>query len=261
MASAAKPTPYLRQVAALTETLFDGLRGQVHVRVGRGTGAQTFSWWPRAPYDLLPEPLLRELADYDPPDDVLACPSTLDQVGQRVLDTRCLWAEVPLAREVAKERGRPARHVVDPKSIAAARARLDAFPLRPSLVVDQGWSLFVGWLLTETARLDRPETLARVEAAQRALAERVGGRTDVLTEPVPGRRSATAPGRPDPTTTVAAWHPSRRALRVPASRNHDDGSAAGAGVELEHLDASRRYPLDEVEKALSAGRSGKEKKR
>jgi hypothetical protein len=248
-ATAAPPRnrTWAQQVTDLLAALYDGLapRGFVHVSCGRGAASNTFSWPPYAPWDVWPPPLRRELL-YDPPDDVRLCPATLDEQGVRLRDTRVVWAEVPLPPRHDRIKG----WIVDQSTETGAMEKIEAFPLAPSLIVDQAWSLFVGYLLTEPAALDSAATLRRVEAVQRALAERLGGVTEDVTTALP--RSGAGDPRAE---TVPGWHPSRRALRVPASRNHDYGRRGEGGrVFLKHLDESRRYALDEIENALNERR-------
>jgi hypothetical protein len=135
----------------------------------------------------------------------------------------------------------------------AATARLAAFPLPVSALVDAFDGLFAVWLLAAPARLDHGPTLARVEALQKALAEALGGRTDTVSEAVP-RRGMLLGGQ-TPTRTWAAWDP-RRALRLPGSRNRAYGEC-GREVLLARADLSRRYTLEELEAAVAPKANGK----
>lgn len=256
-ATAAPPRhrTWLVQVSDLLAALYDGLapRGWVYAVAGRGTAANTFSWPPYAPWDILPVPLLRELR-YDPVDDVRLCPATLDEQGARLRDTKLVWTVVPLP---PKFDGRTSRGwFVDQATESAAYEKIEASPLVSSLIVDAAWELFLGWLLAEPAALDSPATLRRVCDVQRALAERLGGITEDVTTVLP-RSGAAQPGQKANTETLPGWHPARRALRVPATRNHDFGRRGEGGrVFLKYLDESRRYTLDEIEDALKAGAAG-----
>lgn len=185
------------------------------------------------------------------PDDLAVCPATLDGAGARLQDTRCVWTELPLPPTLSLKPG--VGFYVAQETETAALERVEGFPLAPSLVVDQGWSLLVGYLLRESVRLDSPSALHRVEAAQRALAERLGCATADVTAPVPGA-GLIQPGVPIPTETTPAWHPSRRVLRLPGSANHDHGGPAVATVELKTLNAGARYALEQIEDGCGNGR-------
>jgi hypothetical protein len=258
-AAPAQHRTYVQQVSALIETLYDGLapRGKVHGVAGRGTGATEFAWWPYAPHDILTPALIKELR-YEVPPDVRLCAATLDEPGARLRDTRVVWAEVPLPPTFDSKTSRGWYVPQDVET--AAFEKVEAFPLVPSIINDQGWSVFVGYLLTEPAALDSPAVLHRVEAVQRGLAERLGGITEDLTHALP-RRSARQLHEVVPVATVAGWSPARRALRVPASRNHDHGNSDGARVVLKLLRESQRYTLEEIETALKAGAAAGGRKR
>ena len=236
-------------ITRLLGVLHGGLPGHGWGLVGRGTAGEAFRWSP-GDGEIWPARLVQELS-YDTPPDVQLCPATLDAHGSSPVATRCVWAEIAQP-PVFDKRG----WYIPEAVIAEARARLEAFPLPASLVLDQAWSWWVAWLLDSPAALSSAPTRRRVELLQRAIAERVGGRVDDEITVTPTRCVRT-PGQAVATETQHAWSLTRRVLRVPGSRNHERGSSGmprrgGAPVRLLHLDESR-YKLEIIETALANG--------
>ena len=99
---------------------------------------------------------------------------------------------------------------------ADARAQLERYHMKPSMLVSSGGGLHVYWLLDEPADLAHPETLARVEGAIRMLMLDLDG---------------------DPRAIDAS-----RVLRVPGTFNLKYGTPRP--VTLERCDVGVRYALE-----------------
>jgi len=100
-----------------------------------------------------------------------------------------------------------------------ARARLAAFRLPPTALIQSGGGLHPWWALATPLDVTAPEGCARAKALLRRLATALGG-------------------------DLAAAEPAR-ILRLPDSRNHKYDPHRP--VVIEALDAGRRYTLDEIE--------------
>lgn len=214
--------------------------GRARVLVGRL--GEELGWYPgRLPERCWPDRLLEALAGSglpgELPPDLRLCAATIGDSG--LLNAVCAWAELPLPATFDGARRGRGWHV-PAGAEAEAMARLQAFPLRPSVIVHQAWSLWAGWLLPEPLGLDRGPGLARLERAQRGLAEALGGLVEEVMEP-----TSRAPRK------LAGWSPARCSLRLPGSRNYDAGGAAGGRVRLLELEPSRRYGIDELLKTSS----------
>jgi hypothetical protein len=105
----------------------------------------------------------------------------------------------------------------DHPSPEAARERLAAFPLSPSILVRSGGGLHTYWLLDEPAQLAAEGVLARVEAAIKWLQVTLGG---------------------DPNAIDAS-----RVLRIPGTLNHK--YTPKRAITFEHFEPSRRYKLSD----------------
>ncbi len=228
------------QITQLLSALYGDARGHAHFVIGRGSAA-TVKVLPAGRVEFVPPWILSEL-EYVVPDDICLPAATADQGGHRLLDLGAVWTEIPLEPVFDTYQG----WVVPEDILGAAWARLDAFAVLPSIVIDNAWSLLAAWLLARPLALDMPEQLARAEKAQRRLGEALGGLTDEQQIIQPKGAGSMGPAR---YATMPAWHPAHPALRLPGSVNHDRG-ATGCVVTLAMLQIDRRYPIGDIEAAL-----------
>jgi hypothetical protein len=204
------------QVTWLLRALFHGVPGEGVLRVGKGVAAQEAAF--RFSGEDWPARLLKEF-EFDPTDELKFASLTYD--GRAPRAARVLWAE--LQRQGAEP------------------PKLD---LQPTAVLEDVNSWFPLYAL------DRPlEDLAKLEAAQLALARRVGGYSGTISDVVPMGPGAF--GNEARVTELLACSPLRRALRVPGShvRTLHDGQPHRARL---HAVMGKVYGFDELSAAVAA---------
>jgi hypothetical protein len=223
-AAVVEVVPFVEQLTGYLSALYQGVHGTVAVRIGAGTAASVASVPVPALVAGAPSWLLKEIGYANPDPVTLSVASTVDG---RPGPLGAVFTEL----------------LIDEHTEPAVRARLAAFPLPASVLLDCGAASLIGlWLLTTPVDL-RTER-GRVEQIQRALAEHLGGRLDEVVYPR-AKRSLSIPPEPTVLVTELAWAPAR-ALPLPGSASR----AHGPRVVFDSLDPTRRYPLDEIERAV-----------
>jgi len=187
-------------------------------------------------FRLLPTVLLRWLA-YDPAAEARVALASWGAADD-ALQVAAVGAELVLPMVFDRREWQP-----DPAALDGAVARLSAFPLPVSALIDQATGLAALWLLSEPARVDQ-----RIQALQAALAQAVGGRTGRVKERVP-QRTGRRPGEAVAVVEMEATDPRRFWLRLPGSHNFEKGGR-GLVVQLVHADPSVRYNITELEAAI-----------
>ncbi len=235
--------PLVAQLRSLLAAIFGRCRGMMWFREGRGSAGEEFRT-PSKVWHILPPRLLAELR-YSPPVELRTRLATLDQNGRDLVDVPAAWAEIDLAPSFDRTRR---DWIVAPETLDAVTSRLATFPLPVSALVDQHATLLAIWLLAEPAAVNGdPALMARVEAAQQALALAVGGRVDTVSEAQPRGTVTTVGG--SRVVSHLAWSSHRPVFRLPGSRVRDF-SASGWPVVLVHAELSARYSLEEIEASV-----------
>jgi hypothetical protein len=246
-ASAPLATPPLTEaVLTLLNALVAGARpGVLELRArslhGVGFLEQRVPIPERGAFGYLPDAVLRLLEDGG---WALTLGAATRDDSARPQDLAVVFARFRLVRTFrAGELG------IDPADVAAARARLAAFPVAPAVLLDGATEWVAVWPLAAPIPLDRDR--ARATRLQRALAERLGASTDVLTLSTPSRS-----GAPALVTELAADDPAGY-LPVPGGIVRECGVPAPR-VRVAAI-APHRYGLTDLEAALAGDGAGRTK--
>jgi hypothetical protein len=237
--------PIITQIAELLAATFGNCRDAVAYVTGRGSATEMhYSAAGELRAGLLPEFLLRELDVQVPGDIQLPLATFTAEAMPELRDLPTVWTEIAAAPMFdGREWRRP------PELLEELRARIEAFAVGPSFVVDHGDEWLIVWLLDTPARGDDAVTRARVERLQRTLARSIGGRVDEEQVAI-ARRQPRELGEATPSVTIAAHDPRRPVFRLPGSFNHFQG----LGTEVRLVTAANdleqsRVTLEQLEAA------------
>lgn len=216
--------------------LFEQCRGFGRAVVG-GMSPQTMVFPVGRRFEFLPDWVLRELA-YATPAEIHFSAITHSQDAQSLLDLAVVWTEITLPLVLSEGELR-----MDLALRGSTWDKLQTLLPAPTFLLESRTFWVVVWALDRPLQVDLPAERDRAERVQKALAQRLGGRTDE----VPLLRSSSAIGTAEQYQTIVACSPARAALPLPGSVDRRDG---GGLVTALVLDPDRRSSFDAVEALL-----------
>jgi len=244
-ASATAPNlPLCETLVLFLKLLYRGARGYGRAVVGSGRGAREVRIPAGVDIAHLPGWLLDEL-QFVTPDALNLSPSTFGD-DRAALDMTAAFVTIaPVPTFGHTERGM-VWHIT-PEAALAARARLDAFAVPPSVVISGPWSLTAVWPFDRPIRLDDAATRASAFQLQRRLwAALAVDEHAVVNVPEPGQSSTISSAVRS--ETMPSWSPLWAALSIPGSF---DRSLADPLPILFESCADRRVGMDALEQALN----------
>lgn len=243
------------QLVTLLNLLYGRSRGYGRAVVGRGRGIREFRIPAGIETAFLPPWVISEL-EYPTPDVIRLAPCTVAHSGADVLDMGAAFASIDIAPQFAST---PSgwRWVPTDGAFDAARARLAAFPVSPSVVIVGPWSIHAVWPLATPLRLDEAGDRERSLAVQRGLASALSDPDAAVTAPSCASVLTVdidSDGRMAQRSTagqqVAAWMPTWPALPMPGS--FDNTVSSEIRPMFFEACLTRYVDVDALEAALSS---------